>query len=907
MGWLFDLFQTVSTAIVSFVLLAISYEYMNDKQLGVRPSTEPHTLESEQKEQNVTFVDDEPGDEHDYGSTIDSLRLQPMVTDASLEEFFSRPIRIGSIDWATAADLNVSYYPWEAYFANPRVVNRIANYKLMSAELCVKCVINGNPFTYGKAIVAYTPFSGYDDLSRYRAIKADLVGLSQRPHVYLDPSTSQGGCLSLPFTWWENCIDITSDRVSGTGTTDFKRMGQLDLKSINTLKHANGATDQITVNIYVWAKNVKLAVPTLTEPAAITPQGLTSREEFEPQGDEYTGEGIISKPATAVANYLSRVKAPVIQPYITATKLAASTVGAIASLFGYSRPTLLQSSRLQPNTKHNMAVSNLEDDVAKLSLDSKQELTIDPSAYGLSTKDEMDINFIASRESYWTTFNWAVGRSQEEMLWNAIVDPMVPIKYSGGGETEIHCPAITFAAMPFNRWRGSIKYRFQVVCSKFHRGRLKVVYDPSGTGTQAEYNTAYTSIIDISNTTDFTITAGWGQSTTYRKMFDITSPQNLYIDDTPLFYDSYDEQAGNGTISVYVVTELAVPNTTIDNDIQINVFISAGDDFEVAMPTGERVTRLRLRQPSEITPQGLTSREQFEPHGMDTMPLTPASDSAGTSEHPTVVSDHAALIPHDDPANLMHFGESIRSFRQLIKRYNAHEWITPWGQQTPSADGRYIVKIQRPALPFEPGYSPKVNITQTTRVPRNIGTTPNARGYAYSIMTLLRYLTTGYVGWRGSVRYLVDTSTLACTCTATGPLTVTRYSECAPETESAIVNVPYTNQGQQQRMVNYDDASGQEGFIVQNVLVNPTTAFEVPYYSEKRFSPARNLTNFDLVGPNYGPCWKLRMPIVLPSAGDSLVKVENSQLSTFVAAGEDFSVGFFVGAPIFYYEGIPPT
>jgi hypothetical protein len=44
------------------------------------------------------------------------------------------------------------------------------------------------------------------------------------------------------------------------------------------------------------------------------------------------------------------------------------------------------------------------------------------------------------------------------------------------------------------------------------------------------------------------------------------------------------EDFGNGVIGVYVVNELTTPNSTIDNNIEINVFVSMGDDFEVFVP-----------------------------------------------------------------------------------------------------------------------------------------------------------------------------------------------------------------------------------------------------------------------------------------------------------------------------------
>jgi hypothetical protein len=863
------------------------------------------------EQQNVTFIDEMPGDEHRIPNVHDSLRSAPMLNDTQLNDFFSRPVRIATYDWTVGATLNDTIYPWRNYFSDVKVSNRIANFKLLTADLCVKVVVNGNAFHYGRAMLSYTPFIGKDELTTNRAgIRADLVQLSQRPHVFIDPTTSQGACMSLPFTWWDNTIDTTNgeDPNVDVNDNDWARMGQLELNSINVLKHANGATDGATIDIFCWATNVNYSTPTNANPVLIAPQSLDNRVPMAK--DEYTGGGVISGPATAVANFATKVgmMTPQWAPYTTATALAAKAVAGFAGIFGFSRPVKLESSRYQLVTKHNMASSNLEDDVTKLALDSKQEVTIDPSAYGLGQMDELDIKYIAGKESYINTFSWpisGVGSSPESLLWNIVVDPIVTQNYDVGAGTELHMPALAFAALPFNRWRGSIKYRFQVVCSKFHRGRLKVVYDPTGTAAVARYNTAYMTIVDISNTTDFEIVAGWGQPTTYRPLNDITNPMSLNMDTAQLPYNNLDDGYGNGTIAVYVVNELTAPNTTVDNDIEINVFVSGGDDIEFAMPTGERVTRMRLRDPAQIAPQSLNNFSDRVPMAEDNQ-TTVTNDSMGVSTNPSTADVLGPTMPTVDPANLMHFGESIRSFRQLLKRYNQHEIITPFNRGNAWAGnvGR-LVKIQRPAMPFEPGYSNKSDITQIKSVPLPIGATPAAKPYAYATMPLMRYLSLGYMGWRGSIRYLVDLGHFGCGCKGLGPATVTRYSSCSPETAAVGHGPLWTNSGQSGAQVSYDDVSGMEGIIAQNTSLNGTINFEVPFYTEKRFIPARSLTNFDETGENNtAPCWKLRYPFF---TGDNQNEMFAAGITTFVAAGEDFSLGFFIGAPTFYYEGIPPT
>jgi len=110
------------------------------------------------EQQNVTFIDEMPGDEHRIPNVHDSLRSAPMLNDTQLNDFFSRPVRIATYDWTVGATLNDTIYPWRNYFSDVKVSNRIANFKLLTADLCVKVVVNGNAFHYGRAMLSYTPF-----------------------------------------------------------------------------------------------------------------------------------------------------------------------------------------------------------------------------------------------------------------------------------------------------------------------------------------------------------------------------------------------------------------------------------------------------------------------------------------------------------------------------------------------------------------------------------------------------------------------------------------------------------------------------------------------------------------------------------------------------------------------------
>jgi hypothetical protein len=627
--------------------------------------------------------------------------------------------------------------------------------------------------------------------------------------------------------------------------------------------------------VFAWAEDVKFAIPTNFEPGAI-----------QPQADEY-GKKPVSRIAGAVANaasYLTQV--PMIGPFARATEIGAQAIGAIATLFGYSSPVMLETSIYRPVNVANIATCNVPNESMKLTVDCKQELTLDPRTVGLEGHDELTIKSIAQRESWMVNFPWELGTQQETLLWNHVVDPC--LHYRQG--SEIHMPAVCFAATPFRYWRGTLKFRFQFVCSRYHKGRVKIVYDPTGTpqSGSAEYNTAYTTIVDISDKSDFEIAVGWGQRTPYREHFlPGVDAQATMWDNVPLTLTTPNSDIGNGTLSVYVVNELTVPNSTINNDIEVNVFISAGDDFEVAVPDGRIMEQLRLRTATAFTSPQSMEIQEIEPHSMEMETDSKPSDV-------NTIDMYANTVSKSDETNLVYFGESIHSFRQLLKRYCRHSIISG----STLGPGLLVrLRCDRYAFPFQIGYkNPTALAGGGVVFPLNAG----AARYAYGQTTLLNYLTPAYAGWRGSIRWLVDMTRFDAT-DETCDVIVTRQDSCAnDENYVSLVAETWTSQGQA-AIVNQERTTGRtfDGSLYQSTKTNPAIMFEVPYYKNTRFTPAKRLDNPGVVDDLQNG-WNLT----------AVMRSSNRQgteyAQCFVSAGEDFNCFFFLGAPIMYYEPNAP-
>lgn len=830
---------------------------------------------SDAKSQNVSFCDQRDDYTVMIETSTDVTRTGQDSNDADLGNFFSRPIKVWETIWPVGGLVfSEEFNPWEEYFTNPRVANRICNFHLLRCNLHVKFVINGNGFYYGRMMVAYQPLQTFDALTEVAAlIPEDTVQISQMPHIFIDPTLSRGGEMVLPFFYYKNNMVIPED--------DWDQMGLLILREIALLKHANGANDPITISAFAWAEDVHLSVLTTREQTTLSPQSGT-------EVDEANTKGMISGPATSVASVATALAAvPSIRPFALATASVAGGVAAAAKLLGYSRPALTASPSPMRNTViSSLALTTTPDTVDKLSVDDKQELTIDPRISGVGSSDPLIIVDIAKRESYLTSFTWSIGTAPETLLWNTRVSPVIWAESAITG--AYHFPACAMAALPFQYWTGSMKFRFQFVTSAYHKGRVKIVYDPNWLATN-EYNINYLEIVDISEKSDFTISVANGQETT------LLTHSYPGVDSVTTMYSNtafLSKEPGNGVLGVYIVNELTTPNSIADNDITVNVFVSTGDDFEVFVPqdtfsrfifsegASERAVKPRSKK------RTLTKRPQS---GME------VADSENTDEKDApsqlVSTSLGAMYNNFSNLNYVFAGETIKSFRPLLKRYALH---TTYGLYGTTPNTHYY---RIPMYPYLRG-----------RVPDAIHTPTSGGGnYNYCNTLLLHWVTLAFQGWRGSIRrkFLLKGNR-----SDTWPVTAYANRTSYPGYEEAVNTTALGATSKEHAFTSVltstaavyqaQPPSGHHGSAYRNGRVNENLEIESPFYTRYRFNPGKvqNWTGVTVLD---------RINVESVEFKIDAFGANNTQFHCHVAAGEDFQVYFFTGLPPMFYEPIPPT
>jgi hypothetical protein len=441
------------------------------------------------------------------------------------------------------------------------------------------------------------------------------------------------------------------------------------------------------------------------------------------------------------------------------------------------------------------------------------------------------------------------------------------------------------AALPFTNWKGSMKFRFQIVCSSFHKGRLKFVYDPNFIANNtylgfSEYNTNYLKIVDIAEEQDFTIEIGNGQE---RNFLNHAYPGDDSV--TTMYSTSRytSKGTGNGVIGVIVVNELTTPNSTVTNDIEINVYVSMGDDFEVAAPD-DYFQHFVLKPQSGVI---------LDPQMGEIVPESQNTEELDAPQQTESTIVGLPPVEHND-LNKVFFGEAITSFRTMLKRYNL--WNTIAKVETSST----TISVRYPSFPYMRGsVSGAVDLTSL------------ASPYNYVNTILLHWVRSAFSGHRGSIRYKLVPRGFISTIDRVEVQRAPYFpsSDAYSVFREALPSYGNDKLARFDIMTQWQFGSGNNvpipghpfpgtrGMALTTFNVNSILEYEVPYYSPYRFTPGKleDLTTSNLFEASYDIRW-------FSNGGQN-----STVMDVYVAAGEDFQCYFFTGLPRMYFETFPPN
>lgn len=607
---------------------------------------------TELEEQTTSFIDSNAGAK--VGQEVSPLdyELADAQVSAGLGDYLSRPVRVRSFTWAQAdaagATIQNNIPVWFDFMDNPSIKNKLQNFAFIRGNLKLKIITNASPFLYGSLRAVYQPMPNFKSYGVGTGINS-LIPISQYPGVWITPAHSEGAEMTCPFVWPRSFLRL------GT-SADAIGMGFLDFTVYAPLQSANGATSNVSVQVYAWMEDVVLAGPTT---GAVL------------QADEY-GVGPISAPASAVAHASRKLSdTPVIGKFAKATEIGASAVSNIAKLFGFTNVPVIEDTRPMRNSPFpQLATAEIGYPNEKLALDPKNELSVDPAIAGIPGDDELSIAKFVAKESYLTSSIWSSAATPDTPLFTSVVTPQLGAVTS---PQHFFTPPGLCATM-FRNWRGDIIYRFKFITSPFHKGRVRISYDPTASGVQTFADVGpvvFNKIVDLGAETDVEFRIPYQQALPW--CYCDTLPSNNFWSTSSSPALSIADTFHNGMISVKVLTALTGPASTAS--IYMQVFVRGAENMEFANPTTGGY---------DLSPFAVQSEEYSE---------------AGNSEHHSMgVSSDA-----EDKRYLVNFGESVRSLRTLMRRQNLLDTVYVPG---PTANTVGVFRINQTRFPAHYGYDP---------------------------------------------------------------------------------------------------------------------------------------------------------------------------------------------------------
>jgi hypothetical protein len=204
-----------------------------------------------------------------------------------------------------------------------------------------------------------------------------------------------------------------------------------------------------------------------------------------------------------------------------------------------------------------------------LSLDSSNLVALSNVVAG-TTVDEMDFAYLVSKPCYVGTFKILANGNTNEQVYSRRLCPLPELFTAVVG--EIFQPDLVgYISAPFYYWKGSLVFRFEIVATAFHTCRIAICAHysmPLDTVKKDDALSQYTVVHDVGvGKNDICVTFPWRSSTPWKRV--------------PSSSDTVESDSCLGYLSVRVVNPLNPPES-VAPFLEVNVFSSAGDDFELS-------------------------------------------------------------------------------------------------------------------------------------------------------------------------------------------------------------------------------------------------------------------------------------------------------------------------------------
>lgn len=340
------------------------------------------------------------------------------------------------------------------------------------------------------------------------------------------------------------------------------------------------------------------------------------------EADLKASKGMLSSSLEIASRFVSKI--PSFNLGLVSDTLALSS--RIAKYYGYCKPPLMTTTANMQLRTQQMSHTHGVENAATLTMKPDALLTLLDDHIGMS-QTSMNALSYASRPGLVSIQSWESTQAPGFVITSLAVHPLVVPRDGAAGSTSVmHPTPLSYLAATCTFWRGTINYKIQLTASSFHSGRIRIGWYPGpmtiGANTTPDYEFAscVSKVVDLATESEVCISIPYLQSsiwqTTQREVGSI-----------------------NGTLFISVLNTLTSSEFPVP-PVEINIWASAGPDFQLSYPNPRNIRRRPL--PTFTAQSGAIEKDEVKYE-----PLIPAK----------VFVDEGLCCP-----------ETVRSLYDLIRR-----------------------------------------------------------------------------------------------------------------------------------------------------------------------------------------------------------------------------------------------
>lgn len=575
---------------------------------------------------------------------------QVLRKDLQLGDYLARPIVLGNYNWTENTTFTpVLLDPWELLMANNAIKNKLTGYRWFRAKLKITVSISASPFLFSAMQVSYTPldnlFVGGAVRSYGPAMSAgtnqiEFTHRSTQPyHGWVYPQEGTTLEFEVPFIYPTEWYDLALPPIY---------MGTLMLAAPNTLRTAGPPSTNVATISVVAA----FVDPEVCGVTAALPQSGT---------------------AAGVSKDLKRLG------FGTAAGWA-SVASSALRLMGLSNDAKMDADSAVVNKPFfGLTSSDIPVSSEPLSLGKGVHLSSEPDG---SNGDELDIAAMCMRPAYLSALSWTITGTVGQAIGTIYVTPSNFAHQTVAGALaatyyKVAMSPACYVGSLFSHWRGTMCYKLKVICSQYHRGKLRIFYDSIDLVSSPGEAILPSTILDLSESTEVIIKVPMNSVTPWLE----TNPQfrgianglpSQPIGNAALPSATYSSALFNGSLRIEIMQKLSSPQSGGNALVYVEAWM---EDAQFANPgniTNSAISKLGYTEPYNWQ-SGEIPMLVSPPPVVTTIPVIEqqpiVEEQSGNVDLGTkvVVVDQDAALTSGRACDKV-YGEDVVSLRALLHR-----------------------------------------------------------------------------------------------------------------------------------------------------------------------------------------------------------------------------------------------